>query len=74
MLVLHQPAVSKLVGDLFICVRVTDSAAWQDRLDAAAARELDGVKFLVKTTENHAAKEPCSSRNLRKCTKSTMVK
>ena len=43
MLGVHQPAVSKLVSNLFVYVSATASAVWQDRLDAAAAREHDAV-------------------------------
>jgi len=53
-LVVHQPAASKPVGDFFDYVGATASAAGQVRLDAAA-RDLNAVsgcdvRLLVETT------------------------
>lgn len=68
MLVVHQPATSKPVGDLFNYVGAKASHAWHVRLDAAA-RELDAVsgcdvRLLVKPIVLHAAEEPCSIRQV----------
>ncbi len=68
MLVVHQPATSKPVGDLFNYVGAKASHAWHVRLDAAA-RELDAVsgcdvRWLVKPTVVHAAEESCKIRQV----------
>ncbi len=67
MLVVYQPAASKPVGDLCNYVRVTASAAWHVRLDAAAARELDaGSSCWSKRMTYMLQKSPAVSGKLRK--------